>query len=218
MTISQIKICPICHAELSVEEFCKNIHRKDGLNYHCKSCEKKRIAVYMSRKENREASRVRASRYYHNNTDKCKEYQIKNKEHRSEYMARWRLERKEHIRKYKKKYHSMVESKSIDYRVLHSLRGRLRQAIKTNKKFSRAMELLGCDIPSLKKHIESKFSDGMTWENYGRRGWHIDHIIPCDAFDLSTVENQRKCFHYKNLQPLWWYDNCVKSNKIIRSS
>lgn len=43
----------------------------------------------------------------------------------------------------------------------------------------------------------------MTWENHKHCGWHLDHIIPCSSFDLSDPEQQNKCFHYTNLQPLW---------------
>lgn len=55
----------------------------------------------------------------------------------------------------------------------------------------------------------------MSWENYGIRGWHIDHIKPCASFDLSIIEEQKECFHYTNLQPLWWHENLAKSDKII---
>jgi hypothetical protein len=64
------------------------------------------------------------------------------------------------------------------------------------------------------KYLETKFHDGMNWNNYGKRGWHIDHIKPCAAFNLTNVTEQRACFHYTNLQPLWWYDNLKKADKI----
>jgi hypothetical protein len=54
----------------------------------------------------------------------------------------------------------------------------------------------------------------MTWQNYGYYGWHIDHIKPCASFDLRKPSEQRKCFHYSNLQPLWAKDNLQKSDKI----
>ena len=62
-------------------------------------------------------------------------------------------------------------------------------------------------------YIESKFKEGMTWENYGT--WHLDHIYPCSKFDLTKEEEQRICFHYSNLQPLWASQNMSKSNEII---
>lgn len=75
------------------------------------------------------------------------------------------------------------------------------------------MALVGCNIEEFKKYLESMFVDGMDWGNYGL--WHIDHIIPCISFDLSNEQEQRKCFHYTNMQPLWAKDNLIKSSKII---
>lgn len=87
------------------------------------------------------------------------------------------------------------------------------------------MELLGCDIEFFKSYLQSKFLPGMTWENYGvydenRATWQLDHIIPCASFNLLEENEQRKCFHYLNYQPLWTLDNIEKSNKIngVRTS
>ena len=74
------------------------------------------------------------------------------------------------------------------------------------------MKLLDCSIPELRLYIESKFQKGMTWDNYGE--WHLDHVIPCDTFDLTDSEQQKICFHYTNLQPLWAVDNLKKHNKL----
>ena len=63
----------------------------------------------------------------------------------------------------------------------------------------------------MKQYLESLFTEGMTWDNYGE--WHVDHIIPCDFFDLDIYSERKFCFHYTNLQPLWAYDNISKSNK-----
>lgn len=85
------------------------------------------------------------------------------------------------------------------------LRNRIYAAIKhqTVKKLSNSELLLGCSFSFFLGYITSKFSNGMSWETYGKYGWHIDHIIPCSSFDLSDPEQQKKCFHYTNLQPLW---------------
>jgi hypothetical protein len=63
-------------------------------------------------------------------------------------------------------------------------------------------------------YLESHFKTGMTWENHGKFGWHIDHIIPCASFDLTDLEQQKKCFHYTNFQPLWWRENILKSDNL----
>ena len=60
-------------------------------------------------------------------------------------------------------------------------------------------------------HLESKFKPWMTRENHGL--WHIDHIIPCTRFNLTSAAQQRICFHYSNLQPLWAYENFSKGTK-----
>ena len=54
----------------------------------------------------------------------------------------------------------------------------------------------------------------MSWDNYGLHGWHVDHIKPCASFDLSKPIEQRKCFNFNNLQPLWAIDNLRKGSKI----
>ena len=91
-----------------------------------------------------------------------------------------------------------------------------RMAIYNNKyKYTSAVNLLGDSIPNVIKHLEKQFKLGMTWANHGKNGWHIDHIIPCAHFDLSDPAQQRACFHYTNLQPLWAFDNISKGAKII---
>ncbi len=88
-------------------------------------------------------------------------------------------------------------------------RSRFKQALK-RKLFSDVILIMcGCSLVELRTYIESKFTGGMTWENYG--AWHIDHIIPVRYFDLTITENVGKCFHFSNLQPLWAKDNFLKS-------
>jgi hypothetical protein len=93
------------------------------------------------------------------------------------------------------------------------LRGRMAYAMRASstKKSARTLALVGCSRQELAAHIQSLFKPGMSWDN--RREWHIDHIIPCSAFDLTTEQGQRAAFHYTNLQPLWAKDNLRKSKK-----
>ena len=74
-------------------------------------------------------------------------------------------------------------------------------------------DLLGCTISELITYLQSKFLPGMSWENYGRKGWHIDHIRPLSSFDLTDVEQRRIAFHHTNLQPLWASDNWRKGGR-----
>jgi len=106
----------------------------------------------------------------------------------------------------------LEKERNAEKRIEGSLRKRLYEAIKNNDKTGHTMELLGCSIDEFKKHLQSKFQEGMSWENYGK--WHIDHITPCARFDLSKPEEQKKSFHYTNLQPLWAKDNLSKGAKI----
>jgi hypothetical protein len=133
--------------------------------------------------------------------------------------------REEDAKSVQRKYEKMRRDTDINYKLAKILRGRTRTAIAKVKlklgieivKCDNQIALLGCTLNELKNHMENKFLPGMTWQNhgYGDNKWHIDHIIPCDSFDLSKEEEQRKCFHYSNLQPLWQHDNLSKSNKII---
>ena len=105
------------------------------------------------------------------------------------------------------KYHS-----DINYKMKHNLKRRMNNAIKGHFKDCSTLKLLGCNLETVRQHLESKFTEGMSWDNYGK--WHIDHIMPCASFDLSDLEQQRKCFHYTNLQPLWAKDNMQKKDKV----
>ena len=93
------------------------------------------------------------------------------------------------------------------------LRGRIRYAMASakTKRTSTYHDLAGCTTEQLRLHIESQFAHGMNWDN--KSEWHIDHIIPVSAFDLSTEEGQRAAFHYTNLQPLWAAENRKKHAK-----
>jgi len=97
-----------------------------------------------------------------------------------------------------------------NYKMASLLRNRIYYALKDNRKSASTMELLGCTIDELKLHLESLFTDGMTWGTHGINGWHIDHVKPCAMFDLSDSRQQKECFNYKNLQPLWMTENLVK--------
>lgn len=94
------------------------------------------------------------------------------------------------------------------YKVAQSLRARLNGFVKRKQRAESTQQLVGCSWLDLISWLQSKFTKGMSWSNYGQ--WHIDHVVPCKAFDLTQHADQRRCFHYSNLQPLWASDNCRK--------
>jgi len=108
-------------------------------------------------------------------------------------------------------YRKVTRKKNIQWRLAKRLRGRVRELLGNTKKIS-AMTLLGCSVAEFKEHLQSQFKCGMHWNNYGK--WHIDHIQPCASFDLTDLEQQKKCFHFSNMRPLWANANKQKSGKI----
>ncbi len=98
------------------------------------------------------------------------------------------------------------------FRIMKNYRKRVWDAVK-GRKSAKTEELLGITSEGLKQHLESRFIPGMTFDNYGL--WHVDHIKPCSLFDLSDPNQQRACFNYTNLQPLWAKDNFRKSDKFL---
>jgi hypothetical protein len=117
-----------------------------------------------------------------------------------------------------REYHMKKTKTDVKYILVRRLRSRLSHALKAKgiKKSNSTMNLCGCSPDELRKHIEKQFSKypGMSWNN--RHMWHIDHILPINSFDITDVEQQKRCFHYTNLQPLWAMDNLLKSDKIVQ--
>lgn len=105
--------------------------------------------------------------------------------------------------------------KEPEVAIKFALRRRLLSALKGNRKSNNTLDLVGCSLEELRKHLENQFQKGMNWENYGRKGWHIDHKKPCASFDLTKPEEQKLCFHYSNLQPMWAKENHKKADKVI---
>lgn len=119
----------------------------------------------------------------------------------------WRI----HKREYEKKWKNKDKSR----RIASSIRCKLWELLTGQRKHYKFREMLGCDDTFLRKHLESMFKDGMTWDNYGIDGWHVDHIIPLCSFDLKDPQQHLLCTHWSNLQPLWWWENLSKGGKII---
>lgn len=191
----KIKICTKCKKEKDVSFFTRRKTTIDGFRECCKSCDKAYyvnnkdiISLYQKkyRKIYHEKIYARKSKYYHKNKEKFREFKRANEKNR---------------------YHS-----DIRYKLKKNITSRMNLALSNKIKSARTEILLGCSIDIFRIYLESKFLEGMSWRN--RSQWHIDHIIPCSSFDLSDPEQQKLCFHYTNLQPLWASDNLKKGNKL----
>ena len=222
-----MKKCYYCNQLKDFSKFGKNKAKKDGYSTECIDC-KKLLDKNYYKKNKKKISKYFKQRYLNYKElikQKVKEYQDKNskeiykerKTYLQSYLKIYRqtikakLKRRKRDKIYnKKKYHSNVQ-----FKLLCSLRGRIWKVLNGNPKSKRTLELLGCSIDFLKKHLEAQFKDGMTWENYGKHGWEIDHIYPCSKYDLTDPTQQEQCFHYSNLQPLWGVDNRIKGDKIL---
>lgn len=135
-----------------------------------------------------------------------------------EYRRKWAKNKYNNNEEYRKKCIQNVvarENKLLkndkEFKLMKTLRSRLYKAIKSKNaiKSNRTLELTGCTISYLMGYLEAKFTEVMTWKNHGL--WHIDHIKPCTSFNLLIEDEDHKCFHYSNLQPLWAKDNLSKS-------
>lgn len=144
-----------------------------------------------------------------------KEWREKNEVELRERRKRNRIERPEMVKKWEQDGYRKKAADPAKRMILHA-RARLWQAVKCQgaRKSGRTLTLLGCTREELKAHIERQFKPGMSWGNYRHDVWHIDHIRPCASFDMFDAEQQRQCFHYTNLQPLWAVDNLRKADKL----
>lgn len=202
------KICCKCGIEKEVCAFNKKSISKKGVLYYksrCKKCQS-------------EDEKIKRGL----NTEKYKIWYDKTRVDRNKWRLEYYQKNKERILTRNKSYIEISQNKRKQkyqednlYRIRHILSCRMRDLLKLksfNKKKS-FNEIIGCSPEFLKEFLEKKFTEGMSWNNYGLYGWHIDHIIP-----LSSAKTDKEIYelcHYLNLQPLWAEDNLRKSNKLL---
>ena len=179
-----MKICNKCKEEKPFSEFTKNKITKDGYNYICKQCRKK---------------------YHIDNIDTIRDYTNK-------YNKKY-IQPKESYKK-QKEYIKEWNKKKIQTDPLYKLRRIIYRANHrglASKKSKHSLEIVGLENWGLlRQHIESLWSEGMNWENWGmgENKWVIDHRIPLAL--ARTEEEVYQLNHYTNLQPMWWRENLEK--------
>lgn len=204
------KVCKQCKQNKTLDQFSKHSLCKLGV---CSKCKKCRSLEWAARKE--EHSTYKKSLYQRRKSyylPKAKAYYASHKQEKAAYDEKYKPRR----RPLRNQRHKERYENDPQYRITHNLRGSLHTKVKRSgyPKLDSAMNLLGCSIADFRAYIEARFLPGMSWENHGRYGWHIDHIRPCASFDLTNLEEQKKCFHYTNLQPLWAKDNLLKGSSL----
>lgn len=153
--------------------------------------------------------RDRVRRYDSENADKRKAYRDANKPLINARSAKWEAENRD---RRKARHHE--RKVDVNYRLRRALRARLKTALHKNYKTSSAITLLGCTLDELKAHLERQFKTDMSWDNYGRGGWHIDHVRELVLFDLTDAAQAAAACHYTNLQPLWQAENISKGAHV----
>lgn len=191
-----LKKCKKCGNVKEFNCFRKSQRGFNGFRCICKDCNKKEPKSYR-------------------NLESYRKYQ-------REYQREWSVKHRDIKNERARIYSHTVKCKKvrqrrntrIEHRITHSLRTRVYYLFMSNnvEKNNSAIDLLGCSISFLKEYLTTLFVDGMTWDNYGKFGWHLDHIIPCAYFNMEDPEDQKRCFHYTNLQPLWCNENISKGS------
>lgn len=230
----ETKVCNKCNLEKDICEFGKLKSSRDGYRYFCKKCRNNIEKTY-------EGSNVseRKKKWRNNNKEKIKNHYQETKQIILDYQKKYREENLDKIKERGKKYYNINKKEILDknkiyrkntknirniyeskkkkndpiYSLLCGMRSRLCNYLKMCDvtKRNKTFDIVGCSPEFLKEHLETQFTDGMSWDN--RSEWHIDHIIPLSS--AKTEDELYKLCHYTNLQPLWAEDNLRKSNKIL---
>lgn len=138
------------------------------------------------------------------------------KEHPERYKEacrKWQKDNPEKVKIRNKRWRKKPGAAQFNNKLTDSLRRRINKVLKGAPKSARTLALIGCSVSELRQHLEKQFQPGMSWETRGGKvGWQIDHVRPCASFNLMDPAQQRDCFHYSNLQPLWAVDNNKKGD------
>ena len=195
----------------------KNKEKLNGYQKKWKQSNSKQISDFQKKykEKNKEKLNEYQKKWKQSNSEKVKESQKKWKENNyeklKEYQKEWYLQNKnilnENIKIKKLTNPIFLISCSVRKRMSEYIRKN--NILKTNKTF----EIVGLSPIELSHYLETQFTEGMSWNNYGKYGWHIDHIVP-----LSSAKTEKELYelcHYTNLQPLWAFDNLSKGSKIL---
>jgi hypothetical protein len=191
--------------------------------YHANKKPKVPVIIFCTHEDCKEIANHRLIKlcevhYQEHRRKKIKEYFDQYYKENSEIIinrsSKWNKDNKESRNLRMQNYTKLRHQEDIQYKLSKKLRNRLNMAVRKDSKKGSAVIDLGCTIEELKWWLEFWFEDGMSWDNYGKNGWHIDHIKPLVSFDLTDRNQFLKAVNYKNLQPMWAKDNMSKHSKV----
>ena len=197
------KKCSKCKIEKNISEF-HRLRKNDNTRFksQCKNCANETTRLWKHKNKDK------ILKYREENKDKAEKYRKEHKTELNEYFKK-RYQEKKHI--INKRINDRIRD-NLELRLLRNYRCRINKALKYNIKSVGTRKLIGCTQEELISHLEKQFTPEMNWDNYGPY-FHIDHIIPCSAWDLTNDFELKACFHYTNLQPLVGPENQSKGDK-----
>lgn len=229
------KICTKCKEEktASKEYFHASTKIKCGLRSVCRECRSKDHAdnqeersakkkLFYNKNKERLTAIIRAN-YIKKQDDRRQKARERHHANRERELARMRQYRADHLeelnaRRRPKSIQSFRDRYKVDlvFTLKHRMGSLVRRSIRNGKKSNTMEKCLGYGVNELKHHLESKFTEGMTWERFMAGEIHIDHIIPICFFNPTTTDSQefKDCWKIENLQPLWATDNLSKAGKL----
>lgn len=163
------------------------------------------------------ATKAKQKEWRANNSEKLKDdkrrYADENPEKVYERTKRWRSENPER----RKEQTAKRRREDPKYRLRYAISNGIRISLKSGKQGRSWESLVGYTLDELHAHLEKQFLPGMSWENYGNDGWHVDHILADSFFDYSSPEDAdfKRAWAMTNLRPLWANDNLKKNAKRL---
>jgi hypothetical protein len=182
------------------------IHLEKQRKYYRLHQKERRATAKRYRENNAEQIKAERLRHYHKVKDTPE-----HKKSMAKRAKKWSQKNREKIRD----NWNLRMKTDVEFALRNKTRTRISNAIRYHVKGLRkskgTVELLGCSLSFFKKHLEGQFTKDMSWNQFIKGNIHLDHIKSCWSFDLTQVKEQKKCFNYRNVQPLWAYDNLAKN-------
>ncbi|MBX5010859.1 hypothetical protein HJB67_12930 [Rhizobium lentis] len=227
------KKCPSCEKTKTFSDFYKDASKAGGLSSSCKDCTRKRAKIYRANNpetikarlarwvsENKEQKKQKNAEWAADNPEKVKEsnrvYREKNAAKVAESRKRWADANPEYMAE-KGRRAARKRLATPKGRIEAAVRSVLGMSLKGKKAGRRTFALLGYSSEDLMRQLESLFQPGMSWENYGKGGWEVDHKRPLASFTYDDADSDqfKAAWSLDNLQPLWMSDNRRKGAKIL---